>query len=63
MLLTVTYSQEMNIYTAHNGQAERIVTPAELEEGGRYNPCRQIFDDARLAVTEGRAVSGVCVEL
>ena len=63
MLLTVTYSPELNIYTTRSGHTERIVTPDELEEGGRYNPCRQIFDNARRAVTEGRAVAGVCVEL
>jgi hypothetical protein len=63
MRLTVTYNPEMNVYAVHNGVAERIIVPAELEPGGRYAPCRQIFEQARAAVVEGRAISGVTVEV
>ena len=62
MLLTIHYCPEMGIWTIHNGRQERVVTPDELTTD-RWAPVAPLLEKAKQAVTDGKAVCGLSVEV
>ena len=62
-MLKIEYCEVLNVYSVHYNGREMLVTPDELEPGGRFDTVRDLFEKARLAVLEGRAVLGVHIDV
>lgn len=63
MLLIIKFCPELNVYEVAAGLRSRVVTPAEFAPGGRLENLAPVFEKARAAVVDGRAISGISVEI
>lgn len=63
MTITVAWCPEMGVYKVSNGQTERIILPEDFAPNGPLAELAEVFCEARKAVEEARAVSGIHVEV
>ncbi len=63
MLLTITYSPELNVFMVSTGKNQRVVAPDDLLPGKPLHSLESVFAQAKDAVVSGKAVSGICCDV